>query len=627
MKIAGIFEPGGLLASSLEDYEERPEQKKMAAAVASAIESGKHLIVEAGTGTGKTLAYLVPAVLSGKQAVISTGTRNLQEQVFFKDIPFLKKKLKSRFSAVMLKGRSNYLCPLRLEKFSRSPMLEGSADGKLLREIMEWSVITKTGDKSELGGMPEENRIWNSVCATHDFCSSQKCPRLTDCFIGRLRKEAENAQIIVVNHYLFFADLAIREMSFNRILPNYDVVIFDEAHQVEDVASQYFGFSVSNYRLEELVKDSYPVLKECGQNERKETAKDIDNLLSRSRNFFHSFRKDTDRRFSLKENELLKEPAEILLTSLEAIRAKLSVMKNISESSKALIQRYGLIHEELLEITSCLNDEYIFWGETRGNGVFLYASAIDVSSTFREALYPRCTAVFTSATLASAGGFDYFQSRLGLEEADTVLLPSPFDFSSQGTIYLPKMPPPNSNNFLDALASESIRLINLVKGRTLFLFTSFRNMHEIRRRLEGKIDYPILMQGEAPRHALLEQFKSRVDSILLATSSFWQGVDVRGEALSCVIIDRLPFASPGDPVISARIERIRRNGGNPFNDYQVPYAVLALKQGLGRLIRHRNDSGIIMVADSRMLSKGYGKVFLSSLPPAPRVYSFEDIEW
>jgi ATP-dependent DNA helicase DinG len=235
--------------------------------------------------------------------------------------------------------------------------------------------------------------------------------------------------------------------------------------------------------------------------------------------------------------------------------------------------------------------------------------------------------VFTSATLASAGGFDYFQSRLGLEDAETVLLPSPFDFSRQGTIYLPKMPPPNSNNFLDALASESIRLINLVKGKTLFLFTSFRNMHEIRRRLEGKMDYPILMQGEAPRHALLEQFKARVDSILLATSSFWQGVDVRGESLSCVIIDRLPFASPGDPVIAARIERIRRNGGNPFNDYQVPYAVLALKQGLGRLIRHRNDSGIIMVADSRMLSKGYGKVFLSSLPPAPRVYSFEDIEW
>ncbi len=409
MKIAGIFEPGGLLASSLEDYEDRPEQKKMAAAVAGAIEAGRNIIVEAGTGTGKTLAYLVPAILSGRQIVISTGTRNLQEQVFFKDIPFLKKRLKGRFSAVMLKGRANYLCPLRLEKFSLAPMLENSADGRLLREILEWSVATKTGDRSELGGMPEENRIWNSVCSTYDFCSSQKCPRMTDCFIGRLRKKAEDAQIIVVNHYLFFADLAIREMSSNRVLPNYDAVIFDEAHQVEDVASQYFGLSISNYRLEELVKDSYPVLKECDPDEREETTKDIDNLLSRSRSFFHSFRKDADRRFSLKENELLQEPAEILLTSLEAIRTKLSAMKNIPEPIKALIQRYALIHEELLEITSLRNDEYIFWGETRGKGVFLYASVIDVSSIFQEALYPRCTTVYTSATLASAGGFDYFQ--------------------------------------------------------------------------------------------------------------------------------------------------------------------------------------------------------------------------
>ena len=627
--VEDVFKPGGILSERLEDFEHRPVQQEMAAAVSKVISSGGQLVVEAGTGTGKTLAYLVPSILSGEKVVISTGTRNLQEQVFFKDVPFLRETLGIDFSAVMLKGRSNYLCSLRLDRFLQTPMFRNDRDADSWNSVYEWSKKTATGDRAELTDLPDDNSIWPQICSTPDFCGARRCPRATDCFISRLRKEAESAQILVVNHHLFFADLAIRGKGVSAVLPPYEVVIFDEAHLVEEIASYYFGFSVSNYRLEELVRDSVREADTLNIKDSRAFIRDLDNMEARIRNFFHPYKQtDSDRRFSLSDRKPDEAAATMLLSSLAALEEKIGSVKELSDTGRALAHRFKDVHDELSRIVAADEEDYIFWGEGRGKGVFLYASSIDVAPLLKKHLYGGRSVVFTSATIASASDFSYFRSRVGVdEEAEALELLSPFDFKKQVTIFLPRLPAPDDPAFLDSLAQLAIKLIELVNGRTLFLFTSFKNMYEIRRRMEGAIKYPVLMQGEAQKHKLLEEFTKKVDSVLLATSSFWQGVDVRGEALSCVIIDRLPFASPADPIMAARIKRIRKNGGNPFNDYQVPEAVLALKQGLGRLIRHRNDRGIMMIADRRITAKSYGKKFLSSLPPAPVVDSISRIKW
>ncbi len=625
-----VFSPdGGLLARHLTDYEHRPEQLAMAHAVAKTLGHGGQLVVEAGTGTGKTLAYLVPAILSGLQVVVSTGVKNLQEQIFFKDIPFLRKYIGREFTAVMMKGRGNYLCPLRLKRFAQLPLLERKGDAKLLDAILEWTLVTKTGDKAELAAVPEDHPLWAHVCGHTDFCIAQKCPRGTDCFVGALRKEAEKAQLVVVNHHLFFADLALRGKGAGNVLPDYQAVIFDEAHEVEEIASQYFGFAVSNHRLDELVRDTLRELDEVKPPNRPELIRDLDNLDTRARNFFSRFQRQgkEERRFSLKDTPPDPEAAEALLGSLAYLEEKIGKIDPLPDSTRAVAHRHFAIAADLRAILKAESDEHIFWGEARGGGVYLNASSIDVAPLLRATLYAGCTTIFTSATLAAAGDFSYFRKSLGLDAAETMALPSPFDFAAQAQIYLPPMPDPASPQFADALAEEAVKLITLVKGRTLFLFTSFRGMYEIRKRLTGRLPYTLLMQGEASRTALLERFRSEVESVLLATSSFWQGVDVKGESLSCVIIDKLPFSSPGDPVLAARIDRIKKNGGQPFTEYQIPEAVLALRQGIGRLIRHRTDHGIMMIADSRLRSKGYGKTFLRSLPPAPVVNRFDALRW
>lgn len=626
---ADVFSPEGLLAKRLPDYEHRPEQAAMASAVEKTLAAGGLLAVEAGTGTGKTLAYLVPAVFSGAQVVVSTGTRNLQEQVYFRDVPFLRECLGVNFSAVMVKGRSNYLCPPRLKKFAQMPLLERKGDAKTLERIFEWAQKTKTGDRAELEDLPEDNGLWPQVCSTSDFCVGQKCPRGTDCFVGALRKRAEQSQIVVVNHHLFFADLALREKGAGGVLPQYQAVVFDEAHEVEDIAAAYFGFSVSNYRLEELVRDTLRELDELKPPNRPEFIRDLDNMDTRAKNFFLRFRRNSgeERRFSLKDATPALEAGGYLMDALAALEAKLGALNPLPDGVRAVAHRFFSIREELALIIGGTNPKYIFWGESRNGGVFLNASASDVAPLLRETLYSRCTAIFTSATLAAGEDFSFFQKNLGVEEAETLILKSPFDFAKQATIYIPRLPDPADARFPSALAEEAIKVINLVKGRTLFLFTSFKAMHGARQILEGRIPYTILVQGEAPRTTLLERFRNEVESVLLATSSFWQGVDVKGESLSCVIIDRLPFSSPGDPLLAARIDRIKRDGGRPFVDYQLPEAVITLRQGIGRLIRHRTDRGIMMIADGRIRSKGYGKIFLAALPPAPVVDSFSRLSW
>ena len=617
------------MSGHLDDFEYRPEQAQMARVVAETFSSGGRLVVEAGTGTGKTMAYLVPAILSGLQVVVSTGTRNLQEQIFFRDIPLLRKYLGRDFSAVMLKGRSNYLCSQRLKKFAQMPLIRNGREGRQLDMIFEWAQKTTTGDRAELSGLPEDSPIWGQVCSTTDFCVPLKCPRTTDCAIGRLRKEAEQAQVVVVNHHLFFADLALREKRAGTVLPDYQAVVFDEAHEVEEIASQYFGFSVSNYRIEEIVRDTLRELDGINPPNRGDLIKSLDLLDTRAKNFFHRFRgrDGEERRFGLKETAPDKEAGAFLVESLSLLDSELGALDPLPDGARILAHRFFKIGEELASLLAAEGEDYIFWGETRGNGVFLNASSMDVSPLLKNALYGHCTTVFTSATLASADDFSFFCGRLGLDDAKTLALSSPFDYEKQAVIYLPKMPDPNSPQFSEALAAEAERVIKLVKGRTLFLFTSFKGMYEIRKRLENKLPYTILMQGEGPRHQLLERFREEVDSILFATSSFWQGVDVKGESLSCVIIDRLPFASPGDPITAARIDMIKKKGGKPFMEYQVPEAVLALRQGIGRLIRHRNDRGIMMIADPRITGKGYGKAFLAALPKAPVVHSFPMLRW
>ncbi|GMT43064.1 MAG: putative ATP-dependent helicase [bacterium] len=626
-KVEEIFGPGGALSRNIGDYECRPEQIEMARAVTGVIGSGGKLVVEAGTGTGKTLAYLVPAVLSGLRVVISTGTRNLQEQVFLRDIPFLQKRLGMDFTAVMLKGRSNYLCPLRLELFTQAPLFKKESDGDWWIKIHEWARKTRTGDRSELLDMPENGSIWPQICSNPDYCAAQKCPKSTGCFISNLRKEAEQSRIIVVNHHLFFADLAIREKNFSGVLPSYDAVVFDEAHQVHETASRFFGFSISNYGMEELSRDTLRETGELDIKDKKDFLRDLDHFQTRTINFFHSFRSMSDRRFALSTKKPEKEASELLLSSLALLAERIGSISGLPDRARALAHRYSITHSELSRIIAAEEEEYIFWGESRGSGLFLYASSMDVAPLLKANLYDERTVVFTSATVTSAGDFSYFCSQLGVEDAEMLALPSSFDFKKQVTIYLPRMPEPDNPRFIDALADRSFEIIEMVKGRTLFLFTSFRNMHELRKRMEGRIKYRILMQGESQRHTLLDKFRENVASVLLATSSFWEGVDVRGEALSCVIIDRLPFASPGDPIMAARIEHIRKKGGNPFMDYQLPDAVLSLKQGLGRLIRHRSDRGIMMIADPRIKTKSYGKNFMKSLPAAPVVDSLDKIRW
>ncbi|MBI3793799.1 MAG: ATP-dependent DNA helicase [Nitrospinae bacterium] len=626
-EIDEIFSPGGILSLKLDDYEHRPEQAKMARAVADALSSGGKLVVEAGTGTGKTMSYLVPAILSGLRVVVSTGTKNLQEQIFFRDIPLLREYLGKNFSSVMVKGRSNYLCSARLNKFIQAPLFKDDGDAKMLNNVFEWAQKTKTGDRAELEDMGEDDGLWAQICSTIDFCSARKCPRSTDCSISRLRREAEQAQIIVVNHHLFFADLALREKRAGTVLPDYHAVIFDEAHSVEEIASRYFGFSIGNYRIEELVRDSLRAADSASTENRRDIIEGLDKLEMRSKNFFYRFRNadGEERRFGLKDVKPDPESAELFLDSLRTLEQKTSSQTPLPDELRMVAHRFRSMTEEAEKILSANDDGYIFWGEARGGGVYLNASSMNVANTLQNALYGQGAVVFTSATLATAGDFAFFLSRLGLEGAQTLALASPFDFEKQVKIYLPPMPDPADHGFVDALAKEGERLIKLVRGRTLFLFTSFKVMYEVRKRLEGKIPYKILTQGEAPRHTLLGQFRDDVDSVLLASSSFWQGVDVKGESLSCVIIDKLPFSSPGDPITSARIDRIKKLGGKPFMEYQVPEAVLALRQGIGRLVRHRNDKGIIMIADARLRKKGYGKTFLASLPPAPVLTDFKEL--
>ena len=644
-EVDAVFRADGVLARALPGFEPRPSQVEMATAVAHAFEAGRVLLAEAGTGTGKTLAYLVPAILSGQRVLVSTGTKNLQEQIFFKDIPLLQQALGVRFSAACMKGRSNYLCLQRLEQLSaqhpdsRTPTAE-----MFLPVIQDWARRTDSGDRAEIEDLPEDLAFWNDVSSTAETCLGSECPKYDECFVTRMRQRAAESDVVIVNHHLLCADAAVRQSAYGEVIPACSHAIVDEAHQLEDIATQYFGLSVSNYRLEDLAHDIERLLKTDVVSDGhaiRDLEKAIERLRDHSLAFFSEVawshraqdRQRGEERLRATASSLAgaAEQAAHLTGVLDVIEATLSLAKvprradeeegEALEGVLVLARRAGELRDEIRFLLSAGDPEFVYYVEFRGRGVFLRASPIDVSRIVRDFLFDRMrTTVLTSATLTVDGRFDYVRGRLGVEAADEVKLVSEFDYTRQAILYLPpRMPDPRSTEFAGAAAREVVEILRRTQGRAFVLFTSYSMLRAVQGVAELALDYPILVQGTAPRSQLIRQFRETPHAVLLATSSFWQGVDVIGEALSCVIIDKLPFASPGDPITAARIESLRDGGGDPFGDYQVPLAILTLQQGLGRLIRHRQDRGVLAILDPRLRTKGYGRRFIASLPPAPVV--------
>jgi ATP-dependent DNA helicase DinG len=638
-----FFSPGGVLSRTHPGYEFRRGQLQMAQAVEKALEEKRHLIVEAGTGTGKTLAYLVPVIRSGKRVIISTGTKNLQEQLFHKDIPFLEQALfpagEGKLNVCYMKGRSNYLCRKKLYDLTDQPVLSGYEEIEHYRAIAAWEKTTGTGDRAELASLPEASALWHKIDARADTCLGQKCSAFDKCFITEMRRKAMESDIIIVNHHLFFADLGIKQQAEYApdagILPDVGAVIFDEAHELEDVAGSYFGVAISNGRFEELCRDVEASLQ---RNHMLTSALSgmVKSLRDRAMFFFALLPQGKDRFAFENRREFLEENGEEFLALQQALRGLGSALEGIPSKPEEVFNFARRAQELGVQLSFLMESEdknTVFWIERRRFGrdkqnVFLQATPIDVAPILKTCLFDELDcAVLTSATLAVGGGFEYMRRRLGLEHSRELVLPSHFDYQNQAVLYVPPdLPDPRTPQFAPMAADCIRRLLEITRGRAFVLFTSHAQMKDVYQRLLGVLDFPLLLQGDAPKSALLEEFRLTPHAVLFATSSFWQGVDVQGEQLSCVIIDRLPFAVPSDPVVAARVKSIDAEGGNAFFQYQVPAAVITLKQGFGRLIRSLHDRGLLALLDNRILKKQYGKVFIESLPNYKKTTDLKMVE-
>ncbi len=619
----------GELAGEIDGFAVRSQQVRMAAAVESALQRQAPLVVEAGTGVGKTFAYLVPALQSGRRVIVSTGTRHLQDQLFHRDLPRVRAALALPVRAALLKGRANYLCQHRLAVARSDATGLGRDWVAQLEDVHAWAGRTRRGDIAELTGVAEDSGIWPWVTSTLENCLGQACEWFQQCHVVKARREAQEADLVVINHHLLCADLALKEEGFGDLLAGADAFIIDEAHQLPDTAARFFGLSLSSRQVLDLAQDSL--------REYVRATGSTQGLAAASQELERRVR---DLRLAMGEEEqrapwsrLAADPA--LAQALAPLRQALTVLREALAEAAGLGRGLDNCHQRaikldgLLEQTSGATPEnYVHWFESWKNAFRIHLTPLDVAENFdsRRRGLPDCW-VFTSATLSVNGGFEHFTRRLGLGQAQTLQLDSPFDYHNHALFYLPKgLPEPTAADFTERMLELTLKVVRASRGRAFVLFTSYRALHIAQRRLQAECPFPLLVQGSAPRNELLERFRELGNAVLLGTSSFWEGVDVRGEALSCVIIDKLPFASPGDPLWQARIEALQARGGNPFIEEQLPHAVITLKQGVGRLIRDVSDRGVLVVCDPRLVTKRYGKVFVNSLPAMRRTRDFDTVK-
>ncbi len=625
---ADILGPEGLLARSLEGFEFRPFQVDMAQQIEQALRSGTPALVEAGTGTGKTFGYLVPLILSGKKTVISTGTKNLQEQIFFKDIPLLQAAADLHPDAMMMKGRRNYLCLHRFHQFFAQESLLKKRGKELKKKLAAWIEETRFGDRAELPWLADDTSLWEELSCASDQCLGTTCLYFEDCFLNELRREAARSRIVVVNHHLFFADLKVKTSGFGEVIPRFQAAVFDEAHKIEEIATDYLGESISSNQFSVFAGDLEKEMKHISKEERVLFEGHLTGLKRLIEQLEERFKNSEDRG-RIDGSHLLalfERPGGEIRTTLTALA------RDLEESPSIELHPYALRTQDLQHQFTLIfqqeDPDWLTWYERRKIGITIHASPLDISGRLKELLYGAVeTVVFTSATLSTNNSFDYIKSRLGLDEAIEGIYPSHFDFKRRSLLYIPTdLPVPQAPHFASTIAERILEILERTKGRALVLFTSYANLNTVHALIRERIPYTMYRQGDAPRSSLLDAFREDVHSVLLATGSFWQGIDVPGETLSCVIIDKLPFDSPGDPLVAARMDSIQLRGGNPFFEYQVPAAIISLKQGLGRLIRKTTDRGLLCLLDRRILDRGYGKAFLRSLPEIPISQDLNDID-
>lgn len=622
-----IFSPQGLLSEQLGNFRYRCQQQTMASAVESSIINSEQLVIEAGTGVGKTFAYLIPALLSGQKIIISTGTKHLQDQIYFKDLPTVKCIIKRPVSVALLKGRANYLCVHRLEHHSENLQTINQNYSEKIQIIKEWSKITKIGEVVEVSEISEDDEIWPSVTSTVENCLGSDCPRYQDCHVVKARQKAQKSDIVIINHHLFFADLALKEEGFGEILPSANAFIFDEAHQLPELASSFLSTTISSRQIKELSNDIVTAQIEEAP-EAMEIRKTVDLLQNAVAGFQLELKAIKGRIpwYELVYKAEIEDKYDHLCKTVYSLTKQLNILSERGRVLARCAERCNRINQNISNFSD-RQDESINWLEIFEHSFKFHSTPLDVADSFQAFMRRyQCSWIFTSATLTVNEKFDHFLQQLGLHDAQAIMLDSPYNYEFNTRLFLPLInTEPNRDNYTVAVLDSVLPILETNKGRAFLLFTSYRALHIAVEYLKDHEDFKLLVQGDTPRRELLVKFSKLENAILLGTSSFWEGVDIQGEALSCVVIDKLPFSAPGDPVLNGRLKALRERGVNPFMTYQLPQAVIALKQGVGRLIRDEDDYGVVAICDPRLLEKPYGKFFINSLPKMPQTSSVDEV--